>query len=112
MITAPVQSLETAAVAGHEIGHVLGDADPNAPKKRGAFGLGTICVSNELDAWRWVLQNFPIWEAVMHTRMEECLASYRPDATEDEAKQIDQLCSEVSFRQVRLRLLLQEGQAS
>ena len=106
VISAPAQSLETAAVKGHEYGHLLGDVDPNAPKKPGEFGLGTICVSDELNAWRWVLQNFPIWEPAMHARMGECLASYRPHATEDEAKQIDFLCSSLQFLIVKNRLVM------
>jgi len=100
---APIQSLETAAVAAHELGHVLGEMDPTAPSKRGYFGLGRICPIDEVNAWRWVLANIPVWEQPMHQRMTECLASYRPDATLEEAQAVDELCSTVAFRRAQLR---------
>ena len=102
---APIQSLETAAGAAHEVGHVLGDLDSKAPWKPGEFGLGRICPSDEVNAWRWVLANTPIWERPMHARMAECLASYRPDATPEEARAIDEVCSDISFRLTQLRIL-------
>jgi hypothetical protein len=105
---APIQSLETAAVAAHEIGHILGDSDPNAPSKRGEFGLGTICVSDELKSWEWVLENIPLWQAPMHERMTECLASYRPHATPVEANAMDGLCADLTFRRVQLRIMTGE----
>ena len=40
----------------------------------------------------------------MHQRMTECLASYRPDATPDEARAIDEICGDISFRRVQLRI--------
>ncbi len=58
---APIQSLETAVVAAHEVGHLLDDHDPTAPSKLGDFGLGTICVSDEINAWRWVLAHIPVF---------------------------------------------------
>jgi hypothetical protein len=106
---APIQSLETAAVAAHEIGHILGDVDPNAPSKRGEFGLGTICPSDEIHAWQWVLAHTPVWEEAMQRRMTECLASYRPDATPEEAKAMDQLCSDLTFRRTQLRIMTGES---
>jgi hypothetical protein len=99
---APVQSLETAAVAAYEVGHVLGDMDPNAPWKPGFLGLRRICPSDEVCAWRWVLANTPVWERPMHQHMSECLASYRPDATPEEARAIGEVCSALSFRRVQL----------
>ena len=102
---APVQSFETAAVAAHELGHVLGTMNPNAPKKPGEFGLGVVCVDDELNAWRWALAHVPVWNEPMRTRMTECLESYRPNATEDESKQIDQLISGLTFRATQLRIL-------
>jgi hypothetical protein len=102
---APIQSLETAAVAAHELGHVLGDMDPHAPWKLGEFGIGRICPSDEVNAWRWVLKNTPVWLPPMHERMAQCLASYRPDATPDEAGAIDEVCSNISFRLTQLRIM-------
>jgi hypothetical protein len=101
---APIQSLETAAVAAHELGHVLGDMDANARSKAGEFGLGRICPSDEIDAWKWVLANIPVWERAMHARMTECLASYRPDASPREAQLMDELCLNVTLRRTQLRI--------
>ena len=106
---APVQSLETGAVAGHEAAHVLAEIDPNAPSKPGNFGLTTICVSWEISAWQWVLANIPVWERPMHQRMTECLASYRPNATSEKARAIDEICGDISFRRVQLRIMTTTG---
>jgi len=101
---APIQSLETAVTAAHELGHILGDVNPDAPWKPGEFGLGRICVDDELTAWRWVLAHIPIWELAMHQRMTDCLGSYRPHATEDEARQMTALCGQIEFKQTMLRI--------
>jgi hypothetical protein len=37
-----------------------------------------------------------------------CLASYRPDATSEEAQAIDEICSDISFRRVQLRIVTGE----
>ena len=78
---------------------------PAASGVRSLFGLSRIYPSDEVNAWRWVLEHTPVWLPAMHQRMTECLASYRPDATPEEARAIDQLCSDISFRLTQLRIL-------
>lgn len=100
--TSPVQSLETAAVAGHEIGHVVDPPNLNAPYTFSAPDV-LVSVDGELRAWRWAMRHAPVWERAMHDQMVTSLASYRSYATADEAREIDALSGSLSFARERQR---------
>jgi hypothetical protein len=103
----PFQSLETAACGWHEAGHVIADLDPTAVAVKTESGR-KIVVSNELAAWRWVLEHIPVWTLSMHQVIRESLDTYRPYATADEQRQMDVLCSQMTLADTRLRIAKME----
>lgn len=105
--TPPWQSLQTCLIGAHEVGHCVTGTIPDAPSKKTPYGT-TICVQEELAAWRWVIDHAPIWDARCHELMTKCLRSYLPHATEDEAFQVKWLTGPSGMCEARLRRLLKE----
>jgi hypothetical protein len=109
----PIQSYQSAATTGHEIGHILhADIPADAPSKPGEFGLGRICVQAELAAWGWLLSSTPVWNRAMHGSMTEAINSYRPHATQAECEQIDALISQRTYAETRLGAVLRRDQVA
>jgi len=100
----PIQSLITAIIVAHELGHLLHPTIEHERIVDGEFGK-KVSFGSELAAWRWVLERIPVWTAEMHAFMVRCLDSYRRYATEAEAKEADALCSQLNFFTVRLRIV-------
>jgi hypothetical protein len=98
---APVQSIKTALTKAHETAHILCDVDPAANRVTKEDGK-TVCVANELAAWRWVIAHGPTWGEEEHRFMAESLRTYRPFATEQEGREIDFLTGESGKREVRM----------
>ena len=99
-----VVDYETAATCLHELGHILGEQEPEgSPSKPGEFGIGRICLASEIRAWRWALDRSPVWNRRMHDSMTAALESYRRHATPAEALEIDGLTSHKTYTDARLR---------
>lgn len=104
----PVIDFETAATNLHELGHILGEPEPEgSPSKPGEFGIGRICVAAEIRAWRWALDRSPVWNRRMHDAMTAALSTYRRHATPAEALEIDELCSSKTYSAARLRAAME-----
>jgi hypothetical protein len=102
----PAQSLDTCLTRAHEIGHVIGEPEPEgSPSKLGESGRTRICVAGELRAWRWVLDHIPVWNHTLSHLMSVSIETYRQHATEAEQAEIDALISPRQFRETRVRVL-------
>lgn len=103
-----VVDYETAATNLHELGHCLGEKEPEgSPSKPGEFGIGRICVAAEIRAWRWALDRSPVWNRRMHDAMTAAISTYRGHATPAEALDIDELCSSRTYSAARLRAAME-----
>lgn len=105
----PVVDVEAAVTCLHELGHILGEPEPEgSPSKPGEFGIGRICVAAEIRAWRWALDRSPVWSRRMHDSMTAAISTYRPHATPDEVLEIDALISERTYTAARLRAAMED----
>ncbi|MBA3884577.1 MAG: hypothetical protein H0X67_02455 [Acidobacteria bacterium] len=86
----------------HEIGHVLHPCGP--AHRRVSTGHETVCLPCELSAWRWALAGAIIWDRGAHAQLVMGLRSYRPYASPSEARDIDALIGEPTYRAVVHRL--------
>lgn len=101
--TCPIGSLETAAIALHEVGHCL---RPSATARQVRTRTGhNCCVQNEIAAWRWALDVAPCWERPMHSMLRAGLTSYRRYATPEEQRTIDTLMSFTTYAREKQRRL-------
>jgi len=93
---APIFNADAYATFLHEAGHVAVYAQCRHN------GKDDSCVRCELAAWRWAMSVArPIWTKDMHATMQFYLPSYRRSGTPAEQREIDALCSAMSYDRAR-----------
>ncbi len=104
----PLRNLRLCLIALHETGHVVHAELLDYREVVAEDKFHKISVPAELESWRWTVAKTPVWTEDMHGDMTRFLNSYRRYATSDEATAIDQLCSNLNFRRVQLRIAIGE----
>jgi hypothetical protein len=105
---APIRSHAAFAVVGHELGHVARPCRPDHRRVPRANGIGTLCVACEVHAWRWFIDAASVFSHEMFAQMADALPTYRPYATEAEARQVDEMCSGLGYGRERLRRAMRD----
>ena len=92
----------------HEVGHTqlrCQGATHNRVTYEGTLGPSKCCVTCEVEAWRWAIANARFgWSRPMHRIMRDCVRTYLRFATAAQARAVETLCSEMTYREARLRV--------
>jgi hypothetical protein len=99
------RTVRQGLIRAHEDGHILHQELKDYHRVPVAGQVGTISVPAEIAAWGWVHAETPVWTEPMHDDMTRFLGGYRMHANEAEAAAIDRLCSPLTLRIIRQRIV-------
>jgi hypothetical protein len=99
-----LKNWRACVIAGHEVGHILLAELEDNREVPDTDGFHKVSVPQELASWKWVLDRIPAWNDEAHAFMTRCINSYASHAIDAEKEQIKELCSDLNFRRVQLRI--------